>query len=348
MKCIIPFKVNVSPIKKLVLIPFEKKPDKTYRGFELQYLDDTQLGKGFRVIAYRNDNYVDVYDDTSLLFQKDEKFNVVENGLNKHIQTTFNNVCFEKQNNCEAISFSFRDLENRDVNFEIKEYSNKKTIPMNLLAPIGYGSKNPDFLPLFFMYDFDFIRRNNTRICCTIGNHQIQVDKFPMPMNMQFRYYARYSNQCELFEFVNTDSTNLLEVEVNGNSYMDGNVEYIFDDINSLKNISVHLTDGKFDISFMPSFNISNSAEGNFRISPKVQMGYLEGNYSIKKNKEKVFIELSIPSGWVAVPTSFLSKMILSKNSIFCKWSKKYKFTEEINIAEKWVNAKWQNNNLNL
>lgn len=41
-----------------------------------------------------------------------------------------------------------------------KEFSNEKSIPMNLLAPIGYGSKNPNFLPLFFMYDFDFIRKN--------------------------------------------------------------------------------------------------------------------------------------------------------------------------------------------
>ena len=82
----------------------------------------------------------------------------------------------------------------------IKEFSSKKSIPMNLLAPIGYGSKNPNFLPLFFMYNFDFIRKKYTQIECKIEDKKIEIDKFSMPMNMQFRYYARYSNQCELLE----------------------------------------------------------------------------------------------------------------------------------------------------
>ncbi|MDD4547604.1 MAG: hypothetical protein PHI05_02550, partial [Bacilli bacterium] len=203
MKTIIPFKVNYSPIKSLVLIPFEKNPDKIYRGLELQYIDNTNLGTGYRVIAYRNDNYVDVYDDMSLQFQEDEKFNVAENGLNKHIQTPFSNVLFEKQNNCEMISFSFKDLEQRSIEFQIKEVSTKKTIPINLLAPVGYGSKNPNYLPLFFMYDFDFIKSNKTKINWSIDNNKISIDKFPFPMNMQFRYFVRYSNQCELIEFAN-------------------------------------------------------------------------------------------------------------------------------------------------
>ena len=95
---------------------------------------------------------------------------------------------------------------------------------MNLLAPIGYGSKNPNFLPLFFMYNFDFIRKRNTQIDCKIGNQKIIIDKFQIPMNMQFRYYARYNNYCELIEFANTDSLNLLEVELHNNSYIDKNI----------------------------------------------------------------------------------------------------------------------------
>lgn len=245
MKSIIPFIVNYSPIKKLAIIPFEKKTDKIYKAFELQYIDGYPYGNGYRIIAYRNNNYVDVYDDLSLKFQNNEKFNVAEKGLNRHIQVPIKRICLEKQDDCECISFNFKDLENREIDFYIKEHTGKKSISMNLLAPIGYGSKNPNFLPLFFMYNFDFIRKKNTQIECRIDEQKIVIDKFSMPINMQFRYYARYSNQCELLEFANTDSLSFIEVELEDNSYIDKNIEYIFDDYNSLSKIIVHLENGK-------------------------------------------------------------------------------------------------------
>ena len=84
MKGYLPIIVKYSPIRKLAIIPFEKSPDTIYRGFELQYIDGEPYGVGYRVLAYRNDNYVDVYDDVALNFNENEKFNVVENGLHKH------------------------------------------------------------------------------------------------------------------------------------------------------------------------------------------------------------------------------------------------------------------------
>ena len=345
MKSIIPFIVNYSPIKKLSIIPFEKKADKIYKAFELQYIDGEPYGNGYRIVAYRKDNYVDVYDDSSLKFQENEKFNVAERGLNRHIQVPIKKACLEKQNNCECISFSFRDLENRKIDFYIKEFSNKKSIPMNLLAPIGYGSKKPNFLPLFFMYDFDFIRKKHTQIECKIEDKKIVIDKFPMPMNMQFSYYARYSNQCELLEFANTDSLSFLEVDLNNNSYIDKNIEYIFEDSNSLSKIIVHLEDGKIDINFSPCFNMNKDTKGIFKICPKEEMGYLEGIYEINRDNDKISIRLVPKNGWNSVPNSFITKMILKPNSLFCKWSKNYEYIEEIDIGKKIVKAKWSNNN---
>ena len=54
---------------------------------------------------------------------------------------------------------------------------------MNLLAPIGYGSENHNFLPLFFMYDFHFVKKKDTQIECKIEEQRIIIDKFPIPMN---------------------------------------------------------------------------------------------------------------------------------------------------------------------
>ena len=345
MKSIIPFIVNYSPIKKLAIIPFEKKTDKIYKAFELQYIDGYPYGNGYRIIAYRNNNYVDVYDDLSLKFQNNEKFNVAEKGLNRHIQVPIKRICLEKQDDCECISFNFKDLENREIDFYIKEHTGKKSISMNLLAPIGYGSKNPNFLPLFFMYNFDFIRKKNTQIECRIDEQKIVIDKFSMPINMQFRYYARYSNQCELLEFANTDSLSFIEVELEDNSYIDKNIEYIFDDYNSLSKIIVHLENGKIDIKFSPCFNMNKDTKGIFKICSKEEMGYLEGIYEINRDNDKISIRLVPINGWTSVPNSFITKMILKPNSLFCKWSKNYEYIEEIDIQKKLVKAKWSNNN---
>ncbi len=46
MRSLIPFIVNYRPIKKLAIIPFEKKKDKIYKSFELQYIDGTPYGNG--------------------------------------------------------------------------------------------------------------------------------------------------------------------------------------------------------------------------------------------------------------------------------------------------------------
>ena len=102
--------VKNSHIKKLAIIPFEMSPDTFYRGFELHFIDGEPYGVGYRILAYRNDKCVDVYDDMRMNFLENERFNVVENGLNKHIQTQINNVQFCKENNNQLISFQFVDL----------------------------------------------------------------------------------------------------------------------------------------------------------------------------------------------------------------------------------------------
>ena len=128
---------------------------------------------------------------------------------------------------------------------------------------------------------------------------------------MQFRYYARYSNQCELLEFANTDSLSFIEVDLDNNSYIDKNIEYIFESSNSLSKIII----------------------------------YLEGIYEINREQDKIYIKLVTQKGWNSVPNSFITKIILNPKSIFCKWCKNYEYIEEIDIQKKLVKAKWSNNN---
>ena len=74
-----PFNLKLEPIKRLLLIDFSKDKDKTYYCFEIQYFDDSINGKGIRVIGYRNDKFIDVFQQPGLL--KKSGFDQAANGL---------------------------------------------------------------------------------------------------------------------------------------------------------------------------------------------------------------------------------------------------------------------------
>ncbi len=347
MKSYLPFEIKYSPIKKLALIPFEKNPDTVYRGFELQFIDGAPYGVGYRVIAYRNDNYVDVYDDLALNYLENEEFNVAENGLHQHVLTSINHVQFCNVDNNQIICFEFVDIQGRQIQVKIEEKTKRKTKPMNLLAPIGVGSKNPKYLPVFFMYHFDFIRKRKSTISCKIDGKEFKIDKFPVPINGQSRLYARYSNECELLEFGNIAISELREIELNeANVYDKDNVEYIFERINVLKCVIVHFGKQTVEICFEPSLDWTRSCSGLFIIKPRVQMGYLQGEYCVQSGKYTV-INMVPKEGWVSNPNSFLTRMILGKNSVFCEWSKKYKYKSIIHFNKKEIQSNWINGNVN-
>lgn len=346
MRSIIPFEIKCSPIKKLALIPFENNPERLYRGFELQYIEGADSGSGYRVLGYRNDNYVDVYDDHSLIFNENEEFNVAENGLNKHVQTNIENACFEKRGSRQRLSFKFTDIENRTIEFYCEEKTDRNTVPMNLLAPIGLGSKKPNFLPLFFMYDFDFLRRK-AEVKCSVDGTDIRLDKFPFPMNGQLRSYVRYSSRCELLEFASAVNGTLCEAELNNSAEYNANsIAYRFGSENVLESITVSLESGDCVIGFKPALDMNKSGSGQFRISPSEKMGYISGSYSVQRDGCQIKLNLSPDGGWTAVPTSFVSKMVLNRNSVFCTWSKGYEYNSIIDLTERVVKSSWTNHNI--
>lgn len=216
----------------------------------------------------------------------------------------------------------------------------------NLLAPIGVGSKTPDYLPVFFMYDFDFIRKRKTIVSCNIDGKDIKIDGFPMPMNGQTRLYARYSNECELLEFANASITELQEVELNENNiYSKDNVEYIFEGSDVLKKVIVHFNEQEVQICFDTGLSLGKSCAGEFTIKPREQMGYVKGEYSVQCEKNTI-LKMMPKYGWSSKPNSLITRFILGKNSVFCSWSKTYMYEAVIDLVGRKVEACWVNGNL--
>ncbi|SDY92613.1 hypothetical protein SAMN05660462_01267 [Proteiniborus ethanoligenes] len=354
MKAIIPFKLKLIPIKKLALINFEKDPDDVYRGLELQYLDGEPYGIGWRVIAYRYDNYVDVYDDYALNTIENEKFDVAENGLANYAKTEIREVRFEKNEYGAHICFSFKDMFNRNISVQIHENTRRHSKAMNLLAPIGAGSKKPTSFPLFFLYEFDFIRKHKTQISIDIDGNKRKVDNFPFPLTkeLQWRYYTRYSMDCQMVELAKSEDRILTLVELDEDySYTEGQTTYYFDNNKgevSLKSIEVHDKKHKLEMHFDLPLPIQKKndekVKGKFFVTTDSTMGIMEGIYHWEQLNGTFIINLSLDKGWTSVPNSVITKMILGPKSIFCTWPKSYNYMQEIQkdslrSKSEWINS---------
>lgn len=356
MRAIIPFKLKLIPIKKLALISFEKDPDEVYQGLELQYLDGEPYGTGWRVIAYRYDNYVDVYDDYALTTIENERFDVAENGLANYSKTEIKGVRFEKDEYGAHICFFFKDIRNRNISVQIHENTKRNSKGMNLLAPIGSGSKNPTSFPLFFLYEFDFIRKYKTEISIEIDGNKRKADNFPFPMTkeLQWRYYARYSMDCQMVELAKSEDGILSLIELNEDyAYTHDQTTYNFDMDNgevSLKSIIVMDKKRKLEMVFDQPLPIEKSVDGDtygrFHIATDPAMGTVEGTYKWRQENDVCKISLAPDKGWTSVPNSTITKMILSKKSIFCTWPKFYEYSQEIYTSSLNTKSIWINNSI--
>ena len=337
---IIPFGLSLIPMKKLALISFEKHPDSIYIGLEPQYLDDVH-GKGYRVIAYRCDGYVDVYDDINLNGSEDENFDVAGKGLCERKKVVMKNTVFEKKAGCIHISFSFTDKSGRAIDVKIIERTSKKTKGMNLIAPIGDSAENPSYLPLFFLYEFDFLRKYKTEVELTIDGKMIKLDDFPVPApkDFQWRYYARYTLDCQIIEFANAASKVLEKRTPDASGLVViGDLEYQYSG-STLKKITLqnsnHPAFIEFTLGFPDICSLDHGTEyvDTFKVVTDDKMGLISGDYSVTRSKDSVKIELTPSGGWTPVPNSLLTKVMFGKNSVFCSWLKTYRYTQNVELA---------------
>lgn len=347
---VIPFGLKYIPMKKLAIINFEKKPDKVYIGLEMQYFDGDLYGKGYRIIAYRCDGYVDVYDDISLNYIEEETFDVTGKGLCERKRVVIENPVFQIKDGCLLVSFKFIDKNGRTITAKITEHSTQKTKGLNLLAPIGSSTENPSYLPLFFLYDFDFVRKHNTYTELIIDGKIIKQDSFPIPVPKDFqrRYYSRYTLDCQIIEFASAKSCILNEYIPDASGFVaHGLVKYQYSKGKLQKIILEHPNHPiyiDFGLGFPDVRNLDDHKEyvDVFKINAGVDMGSLSGKYSVKKEDDTAKIQLIPTGGWSPVPNSLLTKIMFSKKSVFCNWPKTYRYTQNINIGNLYSVSNWE------
>lgn len=347
-----PFNMEINPVKKLVLFNFDNYPDTIYSSLELQWLDSSKTGKGFRLIAYRIDGYVDVYDDTTLIEQKNLNFNVCGKGLNHYIYAPFMTSSFDVINSNLEIHFSLYDYSKRKIEVYLKEQSKRPTKPFSLIAPVGVSSQHPTFLPVFAMYSFDLIRKKNTQVSITIDGRSFTPDNFPVPLPKegQMRSFIRYSPDCELIDFGLAHDKPLKLLECNHSKSIDNNLlatyhqvkeQYLMDTLSfchAKHHFKVSFENGFPDLLRMKDGTITH----HFKMQMDNSMGYFAGYYTVTKQGIHIAISLVPNEGWTLVPPTFFAKILLQKKSMFRTWPKSYRYTQHINLDTLETSTSWE------
>lgn len=331
-----PFTGSVDPMEKLLLINFEKDPDTVYIGFEPQMFDNASNGRGKLVIGWRMDGKVDVYHEPGIR-PDPQKYWIAGNGLNKMQSLNFEIAELDITDTGIKTHFRFKDLYGRKIEFLIDEKNKKARKPFDMVAPMGETVANPAGLPLIFLYDFYFVRRSDTEFRILIDGKSHRPDKLPLPVDWSNMYFTRYSPKPLIF-ILNPDFRGHIEpVQINS-----------LDDTIHLKDKVLFLTrqNGKhflekisflneiapLEMLFDPPFpNLheyegENERRGEFKFISSAGAGWIAGTYSIQKEKDSLFVELTPSGGWKPRPSKVVLGFLYAIAKPFKNWPKKYRW----------------------
>ncbi len=336
-----PFTLNISPMERLFLINFEKDPDDLYIGFEPQWFDDVVYGTGLRIIAWRKDGYIDVYQQPGLT--REEKIDVAAKGLADTIIRPMTHARFNVTTSGVDVAFAFEDKAGRKVAVEIVEKSRKPTRPFSLLAPVGSSSANPSSLPVYLMFKFDFVRRANTDVTISIDGRMHQADTFPFPLNGSRVYFMRYSAETFLVDWCPAQSQALAPLSGEGNK-LHGPDDTLYElsgqqDCPAFTRIRSSRKSHHFAAEFHPPFPEithiadNNSFSGEFVLGAEASAGVVRGTYQVSRSGEEVDITLK-PNGWTPLPRTLFLKFFFYAVRIFRQWPKTYLWTAKIKLGE--------------
>ena len=338
-----PFSLRISPMERLFLINFEKDPDDLYIGFEPQWFDDASYGTGLRIIAWRRDGYIDVYQQPGLT--REDALDVAGKGLADTLERPMTDARFHVTSTGIDVAFAFEDKTGRAVEVEIIEKSRKPTRPFPLLAPVGSSSENPSFLPAYFMFQFDFVRRAHTRVSISINSRSHRADPFPFPLNGSRVYYMRYSADTFLVDWCPEQAESLepLHEQEGAGGYGPNRTRYELsgdEELPTIARIQASHKHHTFVAEFSPAFpDISRiqdgtALQGKWTLGADPSAGRLQGVYSVRRSGDTVDITMTPSGGWEPQPKTTFLKFLFNAAKIFRQWPKTYRWTAQITLRD--------------
>ena len=335
-----PFKIDIAPMERLLLVNFEGDPDTTYIGFEPQAFNDPIHGKGHLIIGWRQDGKVDVYHQSSLKLER-EKYNIAGKGLANMVESEFLAAYYEVNDFGVHASYEFKDIHNRNVVIKVDENNPKKRKPFGLLAPMGDAAEKPLAMPLVLLHDFYFVRKKSTEIAISIEGTFHRPDELPLPIDGSKMLFTRYSPKpliATLNPSVN-DAVTPLEVKPQQKKLSSPEYDFELEWINhqpAIKRIIRKNEKHPVTLLFKEAFpdikmlKEDTIKKGGFEIEGNPTTGSIGGHYTVEKDHNKTKIIMVPSKGWKPRPTKLSLRFLYTVAKIFKNWPKTYEWTAVI------------------
>ena len=337
---LLPLTVQRAPITRLALLEFAADADPVYQGLEPQFLERGNE-RGMRIIAYRQDGYVDFYDDLTLSPQTGEDSRVTGKGMLNYRHTDLGRPLLEVDAQGRVrIEFSFVDVEGRRIRAGIREHTTRRSVPLNLLAPVGMSSTDPAYFPLFLMHGFEFIRLGGTELDVRIDDEAIALSDFPVPLPVQGqrRSFAKYTMNSEITEVFPTGHTRLERVTTDGDIHQNGGTTYAFDGPHLARIIS-----GSTEFVFDPALDLTRSGHGAFTMTSHPGLGRIAGHYRVETDGSRTRLTIELDEVEAPRQRGLLYRVIVSDSSMFAKWPTAYRYEATIDRDTGTIAATWTN-----
>ncbi len=321
-------------MQRLLLINFEKDPDEIYHGLEPQWFDDPAFGRGLRIIAWRKDGYVDVYQQPEL--PKEDDFNVASKGLADLILDPMPGAYLDVSEKGVDVSFAFTDKTGREIEVKIVEKNPRPTRPFTLLAPVGSSSENPSSLPVYLLYRFDFVRRSRTEVKISVNGRIHKPDTFPFPLNRSRVYYMRYSDDTFLVDWCPAYTGPLQPYSADNPEGISMNYD---ESGGAIKSVSAGNRQHSISVNFIPPFPEINGLQdktdlqGQFMIRANGEAaGKISGTYHVCREGDEIQVKMHPGGGWEPKPDTRFLKFLFKVVRLFRDWPKTYHWTANIKL----------------
>jgi hypothetical protein len=348
-----PFSLHLEPMERLILVNIEQDPDTVYVGFEPQVFDDPDTGSGMLVIAYRADGRVDVYHQSGLRMDGKD-YGIVGKGLAHMAERPFEGAHFDIGPAGVDLSFAFDDIDGRPIEVSIREDGRRETKPFGLLAPLGYGTADPPYMPVFLLHDFYFVRRAGTEARVVIEGRNHSLDRLPVPLDGRRMLFTRYSPDLLLARWNTTHDGPLAAVPVHdGRAIQDDATFDLVDNAGRPEILRIRANAGQrqVNIDFHPAFpdftglRDGVAVEGRFIISGDPSIGTVSGEYRLARKGNEVEVNVHPGGGWSPNERRLVLRLMYSRVDAFKNWPKDYLWEARITLRgedDPTMQARWR------
>jgi hypothetical protein len=318
-----------------------------YKGIEPQWFDDEMHGRGLLVILYRVDGKVDVYHQATVRPNPDG-YAQLEAGLGEMVVCNFERAHFTIGRGGVNADIAFRDQAGREIAVAVREKGQNRAGRFALLAPLGHSIENPEEMPLFFLYDFSFVRVRGTELAFTVDGTRQKIPKLPVPMGGGRVYIARYCAD-PLIAFWNPAQQGPLPgaaVDGPGAVTMAG-VEYEVVEDNGRYALAA-MAAGRpghaayparqVRVTFDPPLpNVTELADGEaiagrFTAASAPEAGRVSGTWAAERRGRQATLRLRADDGWQPGEPSLTPRLIFFLIRPFKQWPKTFEWTATIDL----------------